>query len=112
MEELRQGWLSPTAEFVPMKNSESHWESAHAITKQIDGLSRNECFDAEETLLRRGWVKIGYNLHGDKKWYCYWIVPMSPEQRLVMRDCIENPFSKQVLDDESLDRWRKEYNGN
>jgi hypothetical protein len=93
MNNLRQGWLSPTGEFFEC-NSYDHYETAKELAEAIFVPSINpkmhRVISDDERLLNAGWVYIGISSFMCHEWRISWNRKLTPEQISFLRPYFEN----------------------
>ena len=81
------GWLSPSGELVEC-NGYAHLDMARKITKELHIYNEDE--QADDTLLRYGWVRISRLVLVDKG-ITFWLpLRITPYQRSFLRDLAED----------------------
>lgn len=77
------GWLSPSGELVKC-DGYAHLDMARRITKALNIYNEDE--QADDTLLRYGWVRISRITFGDEG-LTFWLpLRITPYQRSFLRD--------------------------
>ena len=90
--ELKQGWLSPTGEFFEC-SSYNHMALAHELSDplglpDIDPKTLRRIYD-DDKLLNAGWVSIGINTYLCHEWIIAWKRTLTPEQKQFLRPYFE-----------------------
>ena len=109
MNNLKQGWLSPTGEFTEC-NSYDHIAVARSLAYPLhfpdyDTRTERRVSD-DEKLLNAGWAYIGVSSFLCHEWRIGWKKNLTPEQRRFLRPYFEE--SDLPVNDVSVMRWAME----
>ena len=106
LENLKQGWLSPTGEFYECA-SYDHLELAKELSRPIRVYDLNiEYTEPDDLLLANGWVYIGISSFMCHEWRIGRWANLTPEQKLFLAPYFENsilPVNKM-----SQTRWEED----
>lgn len=96
---MQTGWLSPTGEFTPC-DVYDHVDAAREITK--------EGYDADQILLKRGYVQISRSAMGKREQKVYYDIyhTLTPEQVRFLRPYFEE--NDVPMDEVAQYRWNCE----
>lgn len=112
MNELLQGWLSPTGEFHKC-NSFDHYEVARELAQCINAPSidskLSRIIPEDDRLLSVGWVYIGIATFKCHEWRIGWERKLTPEQIKFLRPYFENENGLPV-NEFCKYRWEDEIN--
>lgn len=107
---LRQGWLSPSGEFVEC-NSYDHLCVARSLAGHLNtpdyDQRRERTVSADEKLMNAGWVYIGISSFMCHEWRIGWARDLSPEQRIFLKPYFEDGDGLPV-NDVAIMRWEME----
>lgn len=108
MDELRQGWLSPSGEFWQCASYE-HFSMARSLLGDdwaaIPVRPRRQPDDA---LLDLGWCSIGIYSFLRHEWRISWRHHLTPEQIAFLRPYFEQPVWGIAVNESDAERWREE----
>lgn len=109
METLRQGWLSPTGEFIQCA-SYDHIEAARKLSEPLNlpdyNFKTKRRISADDKLLNAGWAYIGLSdFLGVREWRIAWNAHLSYEQRRFLEPYFDSEIQ---MNDVSAWRWKEE----
>lgn len=110
MNELRQGWLSPTGEFFEC-HSYDHYETARELAYNLSlpsiDTKLSRIISEDEKLLNAGWVYIGIASFMCHEWRFGWNRKLTSEQVRFLRPYFENGNGLPVNEFCKM-RWKEE----
>ena len=109
MDELKQGWLSPTGEFFQC-SSFDHYATAKELAEKISAPSinkKNRQYSDDDRLLAAGWAYIGIGSFLCHEWRIGWEQSLTPEQVQFLRPYFEDGNGIPV-NSVSGERWKWE----
>lgn len=109
MKELKQGWLSPTGEFVEC-NSYDHIAIARDLANNLNlyqfSVKQNRPLPEDTLLMNAGWVYIGISSFMCHEWRIGWYRKLTFEQVRFLRPYFEE--SDLPVNEFSVYRWKEE----
>lgn len=112
MDDLRQGWLSPTGEFREC-SSYDHVSTAREIAEilhlpDID-VKTGRQISGDDALMKCGWAYVGISSFWRHEWRIGWDRNLTPEQVRFLRPYFEGACLP--VNEYSLMRWMDELGG-